>query len=214
VNRAQLRQLAEDRILDAQRLLTGGRWAGAYYLAGYAAECGLKACIIVHVEVSGAIFQDRKFSEKCWTHDLEDLQSRRSTRMDTDTLVENLIDDGQKLVEELPQRGFEMTAAFWLKASEDGKWRFYIVSPLVDAEGSIKAYMRLHPLVRAMPQPFWIDPLKIKLIGPSNPIARDVTAILGRVRGPRVGPIRWRGTWLGDSSIEGAYLYPVPVTTP
>jgi len=73
VNRAQLRQLAEDRILDAERLLTGGRWAGAYYLAGYAVECGLKACIMVHVEATGTIFQDRKYSEKCWTHDLEDL---------------------------------------------------------------------------------------------------------------------------------------------
>jgi hypothetical protein len=73
VNRAQLRQLAEDRILDAACLLAGGRWAGAYYLAGYAAECGLKACIMAHVEATGAIFQDRKFSEKCWTHDLETL---------------------------------------------------------------------------------------------------------------------------------------------
>jgi hypothetical protein len=73
VNRAQLRQLAEDRILDAACLLAGGRWAGAYYLAGYAVECGLKACIMAHVEAIGAIFQDRKFSEKCWTHDLEEL---------------------------------------------------------------------------------------------------------------------------------------------
>jgi hypothetical protein len=73
VNRAQLRQLAEDRILDAALLLTGGRWSGAYYLAGYAVECGLKACIMAHVEANGAIFQDRKFSEKCWTHDFEEL---------------------------------------------------------------------------------------------------------------------------------------------
>ncbi len=71
MNRAQLRQLAEDRILDAKRLLTGKRWAGAYYISGYAVECGLKACIMVHVEATGAIFQDKKFAEKCWTHDLE-----------------------------------------------------------------------------------------------------------------------------------------------
>lgn len=73
MNRAQLRQLAEDRILDASCLLVGSRWAGAYYLAGYAVECGLKACILAHVEAMGVIFLDRKFSEKCWTHDLEDL---------------------------------------------------------------------------------------------------------------------------------------------
>jgi HEPN domain-containing protein len=65
--------LAEDRLLDAECLLAGGRWSGAYYLAGYAVECGLKACIMAYVEATGAIFQDKKFSEKCWTHDLEDL---------------------------------------------------------------------------------------------------------------------------------------------
>jgi HEPN domain-containing protein len=73
VNRAELRQLAEDRLIDAQHLLAGGRWSGAYYLAGYAVECGLKACIMAHVESTGAIFQDKKYSEKCWTHDLEAL---------------------------------------------------------------------------------------------------------------------------------------------
>ena len=73
MNRAQLRKLAEDRIGDAERLLSGGRWGGAYYLAGYAVECGLKACILAHIEAAGAIFQDRKFSEKCWTHNLETL---------------------------------------------------------------------------------------------------------------------------------------------
>ncbi len=73
VNRAELQQLAEDRILDAQTLLAATRWTGAYYLAGYAVECGLKACVMVYVQNTGAIFQDRKFGEKCWTHDLEAL---------------------------------------------------------------------------------------------------------------------------------------------
>ena len=73
VNRPQLRQLAEDRLLDAECLLNGQRWGGAYYLAGYAVECGLKACIMAHIEAVGAIFQDKRFSEKCWTHDLEEL---------------------------------------------------------------------------------------------------------------------------------------------
>jgi HEPN domain-containing protein len=41
----ELRQLAEERLLDAAALLAARRWAGAYYLAGHAVECGLKACI-------------------------------------------------------------------------------------------------------------------------------------------------------------------------
>ncbi len=42
-------------------------------LAGYAVECGLNACVLAFVERTGVIFQDRKFLEKCWTHDLKTL---------------------------------------------------------------------------------------------------------------------------------------------
>jgi hypothetical protein len=134
--------------------------------------------------------------------------------MDQNSLVENRIEAGQKLVDELPQRGFEVSAAFWLKASEDTKWRFYIVSPLVEAEGIINAYRQLHPLVREMPQPFWIDPLEIKLIGPSKPMARDVLGILEGAHGQRVSPIVWRGSMLGNVVVDGAYIYSQPVATP
>ncbi len=87
MNRMELRQLARDRLQDAAALLAVGRWSGAYYLAGYAVECGLKACIMAYVEATGAIFQDKKFSEKCWTHDLEvlvvqaDLQAALDAQM-------------------------------------------------------------------------------------------------------------------------------------
>jgi HEPN domain-containing protein len=45
MNRADLQQLAELRITEAKVLLDNGFYAGAYYLAGYAVECALKACI-------------------------------------------------------------------------------------------------------------------------------------------------------------------------
>lgn len=60
-------------MLEAQALLNAGYWSGAYYLIGYAVECGLKACVLAHVEKTGVIFQERKFSDRCWTHDLEEL---------------------------------------------------------------------------------------------------------------------------------------------
>ena len=73
MNRAELRKLAADRVLDAEALLQENRWSGAYYLAGYAVECGLKACVLAFVDRTGVIFQDRKFLERCWTHDIETL---------------------------------------------------------------------------------------------------------------------------------------------
>jgi hypothetical protein len=45
VDRSDLQQLAQERLDDANALFQSGRYSGAYYLAGYAVECGLKACI-------------------------------------------------------------------------------------------------------------------------------------------------------------------------
>jgi hypothetical protein len=73
VNRTQLQQLAADRIIDAQALLAASRWSGAYYLTGYAVECGLKSCVLAYVERTGVIFREKKFQDNCWTHELEKL---------------------------------------------------------------------------------------------------------------------------------------------
>lgn len=72
VNRVELRQLARDRIADASALLAAGRWSGSYYLAGYAVECGLKACI-ARLTNHEDFPRGRKFVEECYTHDLERL---------------------------------------------------------------------------------------------------------------------------------------------
>jgi hypothetical protein len=72
VNRAELQWLAVERLREARALLRVRCWSGAYYLAGYAVECGLKACIIKYLMTTDQ-FPERKFSEQCWTHDLERL---------------------------------------------------------------------------------------------------------------------------------------------
>ncbi|HEY7424547.1 MAG TPA: HEPN domain-containing protein [Gemmataceae bacterium] len=73
MNQAELRKMAEERILDAKVLLNGGRWAFAYYVAGYAVECALKSCVLVRMIETGGVFKDKKFAEKCWTHDFGEL---------------------------------------------------------------------------------------------------------------------------------------------
>jgi HEPN domain-containing protein len=71
VNRAEAKQFAEDWVVDARALLDAGRWHAAYYLVGYAVECALKACVLSYIDNTGIIFQDKKFAEKCFTHDIE-----------------------------------------------------------------------------------------------------------------------------------------------
>ena len=74
MDRADWQALAEERILAAQALLVAQQWSSAYYLAGYAVEFGLKSCILIHLAKNiGVIFDDRRFSEKCFSHNIEDL---------------------------------------------------------------------------------------------------------------------------------------------
>ena len=102
LNRTELQQLADVRLAEANALLAAGLWDGAYYLAGYAAECALKACIMARVERTGVIFEDKKFAEKCWTHDVEelvklaDLKTIRDTANTSDPALElNWVTVGQ-----------------------------------------------------------------------------------------------------------------------
>jgi hypothetical protein len=130
--------------------------------------------------------------------------------MDKTALVDHLIDDGKQLVERLGQDGFPVTAAFWLQPAEDGGWLFYVASPQVETAGLSAAYRQLHIIIRKMPQPFWIDPLEVKLIGERNPLTLSVLDIYNRTGGPAASPIVWGGKQLANLTIEGAYLYPLP----
>ena len=67
--RADFQQLADVRLAEAKALLDSGAWDGAYYLAGYAVEVALKACIIKIVMATDA-FPDKRFSSDCYTHDI------------------------------------------------------------------------------------------------------------------------------------------------
>lgn len=74
VTRDDWQKIAEERLIAARTLLAASNWSSAYYLAGYAVECGLKSCILAYVaSTPHAIFLEKRYSEKCWTHDIVEL---------------------------------------------------------------------------------------------------------------------------------------------
>ena len=52
ISRSDFQWLAKTRIREAKALLDNGLFDGAYYLAGYAVECALKACIVKKIRKS------------------------------------------------------------------------------------------------------------------------------------------------------------------
>ena len=71
MNRVDLQKLSRLRVQEARVLLKSGQSAGAYYLAAYAVECALKACIARAVKRYQ--FPDRRTVNESYTHDLTQL---------------------------------------------------------------------------------------------------------------------------------------------
>ena len=88
MNRADFQKLAKIRLEEARTLLDHKKYDGAYYLAGYAVECGLKACI-AKLTKQDDFPPERQFVEKCYTHDSEKLLVASELKKAKDEAVEN-----------------------------------------------------------------------------------------------------------------------------
>ncbi len=71
MNKTELENLAAIRIKESEVLLTADCYEGAYYLAGYALECLLKAHIAKQVREFD--FPNKKLANDSYTHKLTDL---------------------------------------------------------------------------------------------------------------------------------------------
>lgn len=123
MNRNELRQLSTDRIEDARILSAASRWSAAYYLAGYSLECALKACVMAYIERTGIIFTEKKFAERCWTHDPNEL-----------VRLAGLEDERNNMMKANPQ-----FAAYWTHAAGWSEAARYRQTARIDAETLFQA---------------------------------------------------------------------------
>lgn len=83
ITKIELQQLAAERLAEAEALLAAGRYSGAYYLAGYAAELAVKAVIASTFKADE--IPDRKRVEAIFTHELDKLANQASLRGELET---------------------------------------------------------------------------------------------------------------------------------
>ncbi len=125
-------------------------------------------------------------------------------------LVERQIQEGQTLLDRLTYERVAVTAAAWVKESDGGDWYLYLATPLVgEDEDTAPASRRVNAVVRQMEKEgFGMDPFHKKIIGPHDPIARDLVA--HRKARPGGPPTRFGGFRLGELYVDEAFIYPPP----
>ncbi len=131
--------------------------------------------------------------------------------MDADTLVENQIDEGSKLLNRLREAGFVFHVACWVKPVDEDRWSLYIASPAVGDMGATAAYREVYRVLRSSGAG-WITDSDIKLIGEKHPVAQDALAIRGSFSERK--PTRSRNLVLGGIPVEEVYVHPPKEMTP
>ena len=85
MNRTEFQQLSDLRLNESKALLAAGFADGAYYLAGYAVECALKACIAKRTHEHDF---PEKGSQKYYSHDLDDLVGFAQLQVELDQFLQ------------------------------------------------------------------------------------------------------------------------------
>jgi HEPN domain-containing protein len=153
VNRTDLQQLAESRLEDARVLFQQGGFAAAYYLCGYAVECGLKACIARQI-LQHEYPPRRTFSAELFSHKFKELvplarlspalviERQRNkqfaanwsevekwsedSRYENWTMQDSLLPLAAFLTEELERHGTIIDVAAWIQDEDSGEWELLV----------------------------------------------------------------------------------------
>ena len=100
MNRADFQEISETRLQEAKVLLDAGFPDGAYYLAGYAVECALKACIAKRTQQHD--FPEKDFVNASYTHKLNVLLEL--TDLKSDLLVDPILKANWDIVQDWTEK--------------------------------------------------------------------------------------------------------------
>ena len=108
-------------------------------------------------------------------------------------LVEPLIDDGRKLLEQLDVQRFPVSGGLWYYWPERATWKLVIISPIADAKGPHYGYTRIQEaLGKAKTTSLSLD--DITLVGMRDPEFIELKNAVGtpwpEFLGGRARPVR------------------------
>ena len=120
-------------------------------------------------------------------------------------LVDTQIDDGERIIEQLDEDGFEVDSAFWIFKSDREKWDFVIATSLVAQIGPKKSYDRLRSSLDKLPESIKSQMLEMSLVKPEDFI---VTLLKKALRtSPGISRIRFTGNVINGTLIEDVLIY-------
>ena len=129
--------------------------------------------------------------------------------MDQGPLVIEEANAGEEFVRRLDKR-LPVSAAFWVKDSEEERWYLYVASDEITDSNLNVAYGEVLRVAADAPSPH-LDPFQVKLIPSGDPLAQAALTIHHRF--PTKLATRLGSSNFGGMGVDAVYLYPAPNTT-
>lgn len=129
-----------------------------------------------------------------------------------ETLSEQMIDAGKKLIEWLDESQSNVQAAFWLYLPDEKTWELMLISPLVGTDGPRSFYKRiLEANKRAGESEPVISLHDIRVADTSNRLANLFNIAIPT--GSGISGIRFSKNAINGTFIEDSYIYRINIST-
>lgn len=130
--------------------------------------------------------------------------------MDTTPLVMDEIDAGAEFLKRLD--AFKpIVAACWMREAENEERYLYAALDGLAVDNSDIAYGEVRRIAGQMKDRY-VDPFRVKLIGPAHPVAKAILDIYRRYPAPI--PTNFGGQVFGSMAVAEVYVYPPLKRTP
>jgi HEPN domain-containing protein len=136
MNRIDFQEIAEIRLRESRALLVAGFPEGAYYLAGFAVECALKACVAKRTREHE--FPDKKLANESHTHDLGKLLNLAELMAELDGVIR--ADPAMASALDRIQDWSE-TSRYQKKTAQEAA---ALLTAIEDRKGGLLPWIRLH----------------------------------------------------------------------
>lgn len=130
--------------------------------------------------------------------------------MDTSPLVTEDIDAGMEFLRLMDDHR-HVKAACWLRAAEDEERYLCVALEGLSVGNMDDAYGEVLRITNSMKE-HYVDPFRVKLIPPSDPVAVAVLGIYERF--PTRIPTRFDGHLFAGTAVAEVYVYPPLLTKP
>jgi hypothetical protein len=122
----------------------------------------------------------------------------------TEKLVDAEVRFGQEVVEALDRAEVPYRAALWYFAPQYDEWRLLIATPLVNEEGSPKAYLRILKVLSKEPASNELPFTRVWLVKDDDPLIDAIAKSLHLRRGTKP---KFTGGSLQGSFARDAHIY-------